>query len=113
MARPRIAIDKELFEEACKLCCTQEETARLCKCSVDTLERWCRREYNESYAEIYKKHSEEGKMSLRRNQLRLSATNATMAIWLGKQWLGQRDDLSEADSDKNVNVQIVFEDTSK
>lgn len=92
--RPPIKLDKELFEEACSLCCTEEEIARLCKCSVDTLERWCKREYQLSFADIYKRNSERGKMSLRRNQLRLSETNATMAIWLGKQWLGQRDDNS-------------------
>lgn len=30
-------------------------------------------------------------MSLRRSQFRIAETNATMAIWLGKQYLGQKD----------------------
>lgn len=34
---------------------------------------------------------EGGKASLRRNQFKLSETNAAMAIWLGKQYLGQRE----------------------
>jgi hypothetical protein len=34
---------------------------------------------------------ESGKASLRRNQFKLSETNAVMCIWLGKQYLGQRE----------------------
>lgn len=105
MARPRIDIDKQLFEEACGLRCTEEEIARLCKCSVDTLERWCKREYQLGFADIYKRLSEQGKMSLRRNQLKLSETNATMAIWLGKQWLGQ----SDRQDDSSDAVKLIIE----
>ncbi|MHC5308167.1 hypothetical protein [Bartonella sp. LJL80] len=32
-----------------------------------------------------------GRMALRRSQLKLAQTNASMAVWLGKQYLGQRD----------------------
>ncbi len=35
--------------------------------------------------------AEEGKASLRRHQFRMAEKNATMAIWLGKQWLDQKD----------------------
>ena len=34
---------------------------------------------------------ESGKASLRRNQFKMAQTNAAMAIWLGKQYLGQRE----------------------
>lgn len=95
MARPRKEIDKDIFENACELQCTLTEIASLFGCSEDTIERWCKRTYGESFADIYKKKSEKGKISLRRNQLKLSETNATMAIWLGKQWLGQRDNIIE------------------
>ena len=94
MARPKIELDKKQFESACGIQCTLAEIAALFDCSEDTVERWCKRAYGESFAEIYKKKSEKGKISLRRNQLRLSKTNATMAIWLGKQWLGQKDTMN-------------------
>lgn len=32
-----------------------------------------------------------GKISLRRAQFKLAKKSANMAIWLGKQWLGQQD----------------------
>ena len=42
--------------------------------------------------QAYKRFSDGGKASLRRNQLHLSKTNAAMAIWLGKQKLDQKDE---------------------
>lgn len=89
MARPRIEINKEQFESLCNLQCTLEEIAGFFKCSEDTIERWCERTYEESFADTYKKHSQNGKISLRRYQYRLAEKHPAMAIWLGKQWLGQ------------------------
>ena len=41
--------------------------------------------------DTYAKGSGQGLASLRRKQFAMAAKNATMAIWLGKQYLGQRD----------------------
>lgn len=95
MARPRIEIDKSQFEKLCSIQCTQEEMASFFGCSPDTIERWCRREYKERFAEVYAKKRGIGKISLRRSQFRLAETNVTMAIWLGKQYLGQREPQQE------------------
>lgn len=89
MARPRIEIDKEQFEKLCSIQCTVNEIAGFFKCSVDTIERWCRREYGEGFADTYDKKRGIGKISLRRAQFRMAEVNPTMAIWLGKQFLGQ------------------------
>ena len=43
------------------------------------------------FADTWKKYSARGKISIRRNQLKLSEKSAAMAIFLGKQYLGQRD----------------------
>jgi hypothetical protein len=91
MARPQKEIDQKQFENLCGLQCTEEEIADFFDCSVDTISRWCKRTYDESFAEVYKKKSSKGKISLRRAQLRLAEKNASMAIFLGKQYLGQRD----------------------
>ena len=89
--RPRIEIDIEQFKGLCSIQCTLNEIADWFKCSEDTIERWCKRELKISFAEAYKKYSVGGKISLRRYQMRLAEHNATMAIWLGKQYLGQTD----------------------
>ena len=95
--RPKKEIDQTLFEKLCGLQCTLEEIAGIFNCSPDTIERWCKRTYEESFAEVYKKHSANGKTSLRRAQFKLAEKSAAMAIWLGKQYLGQRDrDVADA-----------------
>lgn len=91
MARPRIEIDKDQFEKLCSLHCTEEEIAGFFNCSADTIERWCKREYEMGFAEVFKVKRSAGRISLRRTQFRMAETNPTMAIWLGKQWLGQTD----------------------
>jgi hypothetical protein len=91
MGRPKKEIDQTQFENLCGLQCTLNEIASFFQCSEDTIERWCKRTYDETFAETYKKHSGQGKISLRRSQFRLAETNASMAIWLGKQYLHQKD----------------------
>lgn len=104
MARPRKEIDKDSFEKLCAIQCTLNEIAGFFDCSEDTIERWCTREYNERFAEIYAKKRGIGHISLRRAQFRLAEHNATMAIWLGKQYLGQRDqqDITFNSSDESI-----------
>ncbi len=96
MARPRKEIDQEQFKKLCAIQCTEEEIAGVFDCSVDTIERWCKRTFKTSFAETFKKYSAAGKMSLRRAQFKLAEKNAAMAIFLGKNYLGQRDTI-EAD----------------
>lgn len=100
MGRPRKEIDKGAFEKLCGLQCTLEEIAGYFDCSPDTIERWCKTEYKESFADTFKKYSATGKMSLRRAQFRLAEKNASMAIWLGKQYLGQRDIVINVSADQ-------------
>lgn len=88
--RPKKEIDKKIFENLCGLQCTLEEIAGVFDCSVDTIERWCKREYKETFAEVYKKHSAKGKTSLRRIQFKLAEKSAAMAIFLGRNYLGQK-----------------------
>ena len=96
--RPRKEIDKKtIFENLCGLQCTLEEIAGVFDCSVDTIERRCKEEYGETFAEVYKKHSAKGKMSLRRTQFKLAEKSAAMAIFLGKNYLGQKDNIIETD----------------
>jgi len=99
VARPRKEIDSEQFEKLCALQCTLQEIANWFGCSEDTIERWCQREYQDEngqpmgFADTYKNYSVDGKISLRRFQFKMAEKNPSMAIWLGKQWLGQRDNI--------------------
>ena len=107
MARPQKKIDRTEFEKLCGLQCTLEEIAGFFECSPDTVERWCKRELGLRFADVYKKYSGFGKISLRRNQLKLSEKNATMAIWLGKQWLGQTDEPDTSDPNDDPLMKLL------
>lgn len=84
-------IDKKIFENLCFLQCTESEIAGVFDVDEDTLETWIKKTYNMRFSEVFKRKSASGKMSVRRAQFRLAENNATMAIWLGKQYLGQTD----------------------
>lgn len=85
VGRPKKVIDYHAVENLASIMCTQEEIANYLDLSVRTLQR------DEEFSRIYKKGLDKGKMSLRRKQFQMSDKNPTMAIWLGKQYLGQTD----------------------
>ena len=104
MARPRAKIDRNQFEQLCGLQCTKEEICGFFGITDKTLDAFCKREYHESFSEVFHKRRGIGKISLRRRQWKLAEKNANMAIWLGKQYLGQRDEpIQKVDN----GVQIV------
>ncbi len=91
MARPKKEIDKNQFENLCALQCTKEEMCGFFDISEKTLDSWCKRTYGQGFSLVFNQKRGRGKISLRRAQFRLAEKNANMAIWLGKQWLGQKD----------------------
>lgn len=91
MARPQKEIDQTQFEKLCGLQCTLEEICGWFDVTDKTLDGWCKRTYGESFSEVFAKKREAGKISLRRSQWRLAEKSAAMAIFLGKNYLGQSD----------------------
>ena len=89
--RPRKEINKRQFESLCAIQCTREEICSVLDVSEKTIDKWCNETYGEPFSLVFKQKREGGRASLRRNQWRLSESNPTMAIWLGKQYLGQKD----------------------
>lgn len=94
--RPRKEIDRKDFESLLALQCTLEEVTaffdhKLDGCSADTIERWCKRTYKENFADVAAKKRNLGKISLRRAQFELAKKNGAVAIFLGKNYLGQSD----------------------
>lgn len=100
MARPRKEIDQKYFENLCALQCTENEICAFFEITDKTLTSWCKRTYGVGFSDVYKEKREKGKISLRRAQMELAKKNAAMAIWLGKNYLGQKDTV-----DVNVTAQ--------
>jgi hypothetical protein len=100
MARPRKVIDAQQVEMLASIMCTTEEIAAVLGCSKDTLER--------RFAEVLEKGRLRGKQSLRRKQYHLAMEgNATMLIWLSKQYLGHTD---RQEVEHGGNVGYTFAD---
>jgi len=102
--RPRKEFNVENFEGLCKLQCTLEEIAGFLDLSEDTVERRCVEIYGQPFAEVFRQKSAHGRISLRRTQFRLAEKSYVMALWLGKQYLGQSDKvtLDKAQLDKLI-----------
>lgn len=80
----RIEFDKELVGKLASVGCTDHEIGMLCGVSEATVKRRARRELDLGRANL--------KKGLRRKQVEVAMRgNVGMLIWLGKQYLGQRE----------------------
>ena len=110
MGRPTKEFDKETFESLCEIQCTQSEICNVLRTTDKTLSRWCEDTYHMSYSEAYKRFSEDGKKSLRRLQFESARKgNVTMQIWLGKQYLGQRDKTEVTENVASTKLDSLLE----
>lgn len=92
MGRPPKEINQKQFESLCNLQCTEEEICGVLEVTDKTLVGWIKRTYGLTFSEAHKRFSAGSRSSLRRWQFETAKKgNATMQIWLGKQYLGQRD----------------------
>ena len=103
MGRPKIKIDWDVVSGLCRIQCTQTEIASVLDISEDTLVRRIKGKFKLTFAEYYKKESSGGRISLRRAQWSRALGNkdttgkfkndgnVTMQIWLGKQYLNQKE----------------------
>lgn len=111
--RPRKKLDKELFERLCSIMCTQEEICGVFGITDKTLTRWCKETYNKNFSEAYKMLSADGKISLRRKQFKLADKSPAMAIFLGKQYLGQKDNVEESDNEALFVLEGILKEIKK
>lgn len=89
--RPRKEIDWEAVDKLLHIQCTGEEIAGFLGVDYDTLASACKRKFKKSFSDYSTEKREGGKCSLRRRQWILAETNVAMAIFLGKNYLGQTD----------------------
>ncbi len=93
---------------------TAEEVAGAFRVSTDTLDRRLREAFGMGFAELRKRCNGLHKLSLRRYQFQQAQRSATMAIWLGKIWLGQRETIVTETIVKDQDpVQIYIPDNGR
>ena len=91
VGRPKIEINLDELERLSALNCTMPELAAYFRVPLRTLED--RYTNDPDIRATINRGREVGKLSVRRKQMQImnDMNSATMAIWLGKQLLGQRD----------------------
>jgi hypothetical protein len=98
--RPRKEVNVEQIETLARIHCTYEEIAAVTGVSTKTLQR--------NYVHLIEKGREEGKASLRRIQFKKALEgHPTMMIWLGKQYLDQKDKREDMISIEEVETLAV------
>ena len=96
--RPKKEIDYNIVEKLAHIQCTQAEIAEILEISTRTLQK------DKEFLRLYKKGIESGKSSLRRLQWKgAEAGNNSMLIWLGKQYLSQRDQPKEEENNEALD----------
>ena len=113
MGRPRKEINKTEFEKLCFLQCTEREFCSWFDVSDETLNKWCKENYDgRTFLDVFKEKRENGIISLRRTQFQLAEKSPAMAIFLGKNLLGQTDKMEQTVNDvsEHKGITINFAD---
>jgi hypothetical protein len=106
-----IEVDLNQMSKLCGLQCTKREIASFFNCSEDTIERRLHQEAGVNFSTYYALHSGKGNVALRRKQHDVAMKgNVSMLIWLGKQYLGQKD---KHESEVHGSVNINYSDASE
>lgn len=106
MGRPKKELDKDSFEKLCGLQCTLKEFEFFFNVDRKTLFRWCKDTYGETFSSVFDLKRQAGLISLRRIQFQQAEKSAAMAIFLGKNYLGQsdKDDWQRKQGDKLLEL---------
>ena len=92
MGRKPKDINQKTFENLCGIQCTHDEICAVLDVADSTLERWCKKTYGETFANVFKAKRGIGKVSLRRTMWETAQDgNTTLQIFLAKNFLGMSD----------------------
>lgn len=100
----------EQIKGLARLQCTPREICSFLDLTPKYLDDLSKADHGKGFKDLIEEWSEAGKCSLRRKQWKLAETSATMAIWLGKQMLGQRDvvkDTNEFDGKLKELLELI------
>lgn len=95
------------FENLCALQCTKSEICEWFGMEDDTLERRIKEKYKIGFSEVFAQKRGKGLVSLRRSQFQMAKNNPAMAIFLGKNYLSQKD---KQDIEHSGGVKIIKDD---
>lgn len=100
MGRPKADIKPDQVAALARIGCTQEEIAAVLKCTPRTLRN--------RFKEEIRSGMDEMRASIRRWQyMKAKDGNVAMLIWLGKQYLGQKDRMEETHKAEVIEIERI------
>ena len=110
MARKKISIDWEYVDKKLANFWEGTEVAAGLGIEFKTLERRIKEKYNVHFGDYKAQKRAKGESVIRELQLKTALEgNVTMQIWLGKQYLGQKDKTDHTSKGDSINpVEIVL-----
>ena len=116
MGRPRKEFDKKVFVDLIGIGCGADEICWFFRdesgkpANVDTISRWCKREFGCTFQDYRRQNGAMAlKIQLRQAQIKLAKQSAAMAIFLGKNYLGQKDEPAIAGGETNELLQSLLD----
>lgn len=107
---PEKQIDLDQVLHWMEMQATQQEIASAFRMDIVTLDKYLKEAFGMGFSQLKERVNGTGKLSLRRYQFKQAETNATMAIWLGKCWLGQTDVTEkQLESSKQLELDLCYE----
>ena len=99
--RPKAVINWKMVDEYLRSQCDGAHIANILGIHPNTLYLACEEKFNVNFSEYSQQKKGEGKELLRARQFKAAMEgDKTMLVWLGKQYLGQREK-----TDSNINLQ--------
>ena len=111
MGRPEKHFDWKVLDAILQFKASKRDCAELINISEDTIERRIKKKFQLTFSEYRDRKMAQPRHSIARRQYEIAmAGNATMLIWLGKQWLGQTE---KQEIDQTTTAKIVIEQADK
>lgn len=121
--RPKKEFNKRLFEDLVGIGCTEAEICWMFRdergtpVDHETLSKWCKRTFGKGFSQYKQENGGLARnIRIRQNQMTLCKTSAAMAIFLGKNYLGQSDGVKveadlKASTIEKLAAQILSDDS--
>lgn len=100
-------ITRKELEDILLCQCNKNEVLDYFCCTEKDLDNFCKKEYNKTFSQLQKEQNSLGKANLRKLQFEHAKQSVQMAIWLGKQYLGQEEKQKVQNDSKFVFVNDI------
>lgn len=97
-------IDFDILKNLCKAQCTIKEIEAIMEIDEDTINECTMKGLGMTFTEFRQNHSNGGKALLRQRQIEQAKDNVKMSIWLGKQYLGQKENVNTNEIERLIEV---------